>query len=210
MSFNKTIINTSEIINSADSENATKAEYPMRKVFKVRAPVYLSKTKESPLPEDIDETFSEAEVLWKIEPRKPRFFKVRCEPNQCNPTKARFHISVRPPCEMNKEVGNNRVLTVYDVSPINSKIGALNNQRKKLYVEMQASYFEANPSAEGMDVEEIRKLSNEGKMPPFPTYAQALQEHIRRRREKDQEHDPKLTEAEARKELERRRSPKNL
>jgi hypothetical protein len=72
--------------------------------------------------------------------------------------------------------------------PLNSKIVALNEERKKVYEEMQASYFEANPSAVGMEPAEIRKLAKEGKMPPFPTYPQALKEHSRRMSEADPEH----------------------
>ena len=71
---------------------------------------------------------------------------------------------------------------------LNPKIIALNDERKKVYAEMQASYFEANPSAEGMDPVEIRKLAKEGKMPPFPTYPQALKEHSKRMSEADPEH----------------------
>ena len=72
--------------------------------------------------------------------------------------------------------------------PLNPKIVALNEERKKVYEEMQASYFEANPSAVGMEPSEIRKLAKEGKMPPFPTYPQALKEHSRRMSEADPEH----------------------
>jgi hypothetical protein len=72
--------------------------------------------------------------------------------------------------------------------PLNPKIVALNEERKKVYAEMQASYFEANPSAAGMDPVEIRKMAKEGKMPPFPTYPQALKEHSKRMSEADPEH----------------------
>jgi hypothetical protein len=72
--------------------------------------------------------------------------------------------------------------------PLNPKIVALNEERKKVYVEMQASYFEANPSAAGIDPVEIRKMAKEGKMPPFPTYPQALKEHSKRMSEADPEH----------------------
>jgi hypothetical protein len=53
---------------------------------------------------------------------------------------------------------------------------------------MQASYFEANPSAVGIEPTEIRKMAKEGKMPPFPTYPQALKEHSKRMSEADPEH----------------------
>jgi hypothetical protein len=72
--------------------------------------------------------------------------------------------------------------------PLNPKIVALNDERKKVYAEMQASYFEANPSAAGMEPAEVRKLAKEGKLPPFPTYPQALKEHSRRMSEADPEH----------------------
>jgi hypothetical protein len=71
---------------------------------------------------------------------------------------------------------------------LNPKIAAQNEERKKIYEEMQNSYFAANPSAEGIDPKEIRKMAKEGKLPPFPTYPQALKEHSRRMSEKDPEH----------------------
>jgi hypothetical protein len=71
---------------------------------------------------------------------------------------------------------------------LNPKIVALNDERKKVYAEMQASYFEANPSAVGIEPTEIRKMAKEGKMPPFPTYPQALKEHSKRMSEADPEH----------------------
>jgi hypothetical protein len=71
---------------------------------------------------------------------------------------------------------------------LNPKIVALNDERKKVYADMQVSYFEANPSAAGMDPVEVRKLAKEGKLPPFPTYPQALKEHSRRMSEADPEH----------------------
>lgn len=74
---------------------------------------------------------------------------------------------------------------------LNPKIAAQNEERKKIYEEMQIAYFEANPSAEGMDPKEIRKMAKEGKLPPFPTYPQALKEHSRRMRAADPEHDKK-------------------
>ena len=74
---------------------------------------------------------------------------------------------------------------------LNPKIAAQNEERKTIYEEMQSSYFKANPSAEGMDPKEIRKMAKEGKLPPFPTYPQALKEHSRRMRAADPEHDKK-------------------
>ena len=71
---------------------------------------------------------------------------------------------------------------------LNPKIVALNDERKLVYQDMQASYFEANPSAAGMDPVEVRKLAKEGKLPPFPTYPQALKEHSKRMSEADPEH----------------------
>jgi hypothetical protein len=74
---------------------------------------------------------------------------------------------------------------------LNPKIAAQNQERKKIYEEMQEHYFMENPSAEGMDPKEIRKMAKEGKLPPFPTYPQALKEHSRRMRAADPEHDKK-------------------
>jgi hypothetical protein len=71
---------------------------------------------------------------------------------------------------------------------LNPKIALQNEERAAIYKEMQDSYFAANPSTLGMDPKEIRKMAKEGKLPPFPTYPQALKEHSRRMGEKDPEH----------------------
>ena len=75
--------------------------------------------------------------------------------------------------------------------PLNPKIAAQNEERKTIYEEMQSAYFKKNPSAASLDPKEIRKMAKEGKLPPFPTYPQALKEHSRRMRAADPEHDKK-------------------
>lgn len=71
---------------------------------------------------------------------------------------------------------------------LNPKIVALNEQRMALYQEMKDAYFVQNPAAAGKTPEEVRKLAKEGKLPPFPTYPQALKELSRRMSEADPEH----------------------
>ena len=71
---------------------------------------------------------------------------------------------------------------------LNPKIVALNEQRMVLYQEMKDTYFVQNPAAAGKTPEEVRKLAKEGKLPPFPTYPQALKELSRRMSEADPEH----------------------
>ena len=65
---------------------------------------------------------------------------------------------------------------------------AWNAQVSSVWEEMKAAYRSANPSAEGLQDTEIRKQTKEGKLPPLPTYAQALQEASRRRKAENPEH----------------------
>jgi hypothetical protein len=65
---------------------------------------------------------------------------------------------------------------------------AWNAQVSSVWEEMKAAYRSANPSAEGLSDEEIRKQKKEGKLPPLPTYAQAMSEASRRKKAEDPEH----------------------
>jgi hypothetical protein len=68
---------------------------------------------------------------------------------------------------------------------------AWNAQVSSVWEEMKASYRSENPAAADLSDEEIRKQTKEGKLPPLPTYSQALQEASRRKRSGDAEHDKK-------------------
>jgi len=65
---------------------------------------------------------------------------------------------------------------------------AWNAQVSAVWEEMKTTYRSANPSTEGLEDAEIRKQTKEGKLPPLPTYAQALQEASRRKKAEDPEH----------------------